>query len=43
MACPGKQKKQCDFSFASFSITFAIGNGGTSLCRTETLNKSEFS
>jgi hypothetical protein len=36
------QKKKCDFSFASFSITYVIENVGTSLYQMETLNKSEF-
>ncbi|NNJ95769.1 MAG: hypothetical protein HKP12_01255 [Gammaproteobacteria bacterium] len=40
MACPGTRKKKCDFSFSSFSITFLIENGGTFMCRTETLNQS---
>jgi hypothetical protein len=28
--------------FSPFSITYVIENGGTSMCREETLDKSEF-
>ena len=36
------KKKIRFFTFLHFSWLRAIENGGTSLCRTETLNKSEF-
>ena len=34
-------RRKCDFRLASKSVTYVTDFGGTSLCRTEPLNKSE--
>lgn len=36
------EKYKFDINFSSFSITYVNENGGTSMCRTDTLNTSEF-